>query len=166
LSVRQLIGRASQAWSIGHSAAARIRTFRPKRCFALFREERSMGARKSAILFLAGLAGIITTASAQTLAEPICRPVLTVTAAKLSEMVAPSLERKWRAEVSVDASRCANASGHVEIGVIRAKENAPDEEFVVPFTWQAPSTQVSIDLWADEAIEGHWFNISPCACSR
>jgi hypothetical protein len=39
--------------------------------------------------------------------QPICRPALAFKEVQFSEMQPPTLERKWSAIVSVDASRCA-----------------------------------------------------------
>jgi hypothetical protein len=66
------------------------------------------------------------------------------------------MERTWSATLSVDASRCATTSGRFEILFSRSKENAPEDEFVEPFTWKAGSVEISVNFWADEAVEGYW----------
>jgi hypothetical protein len=97
----------------------------------------------------------------------ICQPVLAITNVQFSEML-PSMERRWSAVVSVDASRCAvNSAGPFEIGFSRLKENGVEVEFSEEFIWTAPSVKVAVDFWADEAVERYWINnVSSCACSR
>src|SRR5262245_12057676 len=56
-----------------------------------------------------GIVGLLTTAQAGS--PPICRPTLAFKQIQFSEMQPPTLERKWSALVSVDASRCATNSG-------------------------------------------------------
>src|SRR5262245_42630755 len=120
------------------------------------------GFPRSALVSLAGLvpaarkilrllAGVILLAAFTPAAgEPVCHPTLTVTQVRFTEMQLPALERKWRATVLVDASRCApNASGYFELGFLREKENAAELEFTEEFVWMAPSVTVGIDLWAD-----------------
>ena len=80
-------------------------------------------------------------------------------------MQPPTLERKWTAVLSVDASRCATASGRFGIMFSRMKENAPETDFVEQFTWKPGSMEVSVDFWADEAVEGYWLNnVAACPC--
>ena len=81
-------------------------------------------------------------------------------------MQPPTLQRKWSATVSVDATRCAeNARGTFEIGFSRLKENAPEMDFNERFNWQAPAVKVDVDFWADEAVERYWLgNIAPYPC--
>jgi hypothetical protein len=108
--------------------------------------------------------GIISTT--QALGRPMCRPTLAVTEVKFSKWHQPSMERRWSAVVSVDASRCAvNSGGYFEIGFSRLKENAMELEFREQFIWLPPSVKVSVDFWADEAIEHYWVdNVTPCLC--
>ncbi len=97
--------------------------------------------------------------------HPLCRPTLTVTDIQFSEMIPPTLERKWTAVVSDDASHCMTTSGTYEIAFSRLKENAPDIDFQRQFTWHSPFVQVSVDFWADEAVERYWLNnIASCPC--
>jgi hypothetical protein len=45
-----------------------------------------------------------------------CTPILTFKDIRFSEMQKPTLERKWTATVSVDASRCQeNSSGYFDV---------------------------------------------------
>ena len=55
----------------------------------------------------------------------------------------PTLERRWSAVVSVDASRCAvNTGGYLEIGFSRLKENGIEVEFREQFIRLSPSVKV------------------------
>jgi hypothetical protein len=96
-----------------------------------------------------------------------CKPSLFIKDVQFSKFDSATLVRKWTATVSVDTSRCAtNASGHFDIGFLRAKENSYDLEFRERFIWLTPSVEVGMDFWADEAAERFWIeNITPCACA-
>jgi hypothetical protein len=98
--------------------------------------------------------------------QPVCRPQLSVTDVQFSEMIPPTLERKWSATVMVDASRCAsNASGHFDLGISRLKETGYEIVFRKQFIWIAPSVKIGVDFWADEAVERYWIeNVTPCVC--
>ena len=97
--------------------------------------------------------------------HPLCRPMLKVTGVQFSEMIPPTLERKWTAVVSVDASHCATTSGRFAISFSRLKETAPDLEFQEQFIWLPPSVTVSVDFWPDEAVERYWLSdIVACPC--
>jgi hypothetical protein len=38
-------------------------------------------------------------------------------------------------------------------------------DFRDQFTWRSPSVTVSVDFWADEAVEGYWLDsVAPCPC--
>jgi hypothetical protein len=102
----------------------------------------------------------------QAVGQPVCRPALAVTEVKFSKWQLPSMERRWTAVVSVDASRCAaNSGGYFEIGFSRLKENAMDLEFREQFVWLPPSVLVGVDFWADEAVERYWIDsVTPCTC--
>ena len=77
----------------------------------------------------------------------------------------PTMERKWSAVLSVDASRCATTSGRFGIVFSRQKENGLEIEFQEQFTWKPALVEVSVDFWADEAVEGYWLhNVMPCPC--
>ena len=86
-------------------------------------------------------------------------------------MQPPTLERKWSATVSVDASNCVkNSAGYFEILFSRLKETAPEIDFRQEFMWFAfdwlpPVVRVEVDFSADEAVEGFWFDtVTPCPC--
>ena len=115
--------------------------------------------------FLAGVIGLIS--MTQAVGQPACRPALAFKEVQFSEMQPPTLERKWTAVVSVDASRCAaNSAGQFEIVFSRLKEIGPEIEFREQFTWRPPSVKVGVDFWADEAVERYWIdNITPCPCA-
>lgn len=113
------------------------------------------------------LAGIIALASVtQAAAGPVCKPALAIKDIQFSEMQPPTLERRWTAVVSVDASRCAmNTAGYFDVGFSRLKENGIEVEFREQFIWLAPAVKVSVDFWADEAVEAYWLeNVTPCPC--
>jgi hypothetical protein len=97
--------------------------------------------------------------------QPACRPVLAFKEVRFSQMRPPTLERTWTAVLSVDASRCATTSGRFAIVFSRSKENAPEIDFEERFVWQPASVEVSVDFWADEAVEGYrLINVAPCPC--
>jgi hypothetical protein len=95
-----------------------------------------------------------------------CQPDLVVKEVRLSEMQPPTMERKWTAVVSVDASRCAaNSAGYFEIVFNRLLEIGPELEFGEQFIWLPPSVKIGVDFGPYEAVE--WYridNITPCAC--
>jgi hypothetical protein len=115
---------------------------------------------------LAGIIGLIS--AGQAVGQQVCRPALAFKDVQFSEMLPPTMERRWTAVVSVDASRCAmNSQGYFEIGFSRLKENGVEIEFSESFRWLPPSVRVAVDFWADEAVERYWIgNVSPCPCSR
>jgi hypothetical protein len=101
----------------------------------------------------------------QAVGQQVCRPVLAFKNVQFSSMQPPTMERKWTAAVSVDASRCATTSGRFRIGFSRLKEGAPEMDFREQFTWQPPSVTVAVDFWSDEAVEGYWLDsIAQCPC--
>jgi hypothetical protein len=108
-----------------------------------------------------GLASVVPSAG-----HPVCRPNLAVTAVQFSEMLPPTLERKWTATVTVDASRCAaNASGYFDLGITRMKESGYEVDFREQFIWLEPSVKIGVDFAADEAVERFWIeNVTPCKC--
>jgi hypothetical protein len=115
---------------------------------------------------LAGIAGLVSVTSA--VGQQVCKPALAITEVRFSEMQPPTMERKWTAIVSVDASRCAmNSAGYFEIGFSRQKETGVEIDFSVKFEWSPPSVNVAVEFWADEAVEQYWIsNVSACPCSR
>ena len=112
------------------------------------------------------LAGSIELISVtQAVGQQTCRPALAFKEVRFSEMKPPTLQRKWTAVLSVDASRCATASGRFEIIFSRLKENGVEIEFREQFMWRPHSVEVSVDFWADEAVEGYWLsNVAACPC--
>jgi hypothetical protein len=114
----------------------------------------------------AGAVGLA--AATQAVAQQVCRPMLVVMEARLSDVQRPALGRLWFALISVDASRCvADAGGHFDIVFSRLKENAPELAFRERFVWQPPSVMVGVDFAADEAVEHYRIEaITPCPCSR
>ena len=113
---------------------------------------------------LIGLIETIGTATAANRGE--CAPVLAFKDIRFSEMQPPTLERKWTAIISVDASRCqANSSGYFQIILTRISEVAPDLEFRDRYAWRPPSVDVAVSFAANEAVERYWIgNVTPCAC--
>jgi hypothetical protein len=111
-------------------------------------------------LWLAGVAPVTS--------QPVCHPKLNVTDVQYSEMTPPTLERKWTANVLVDASGCQrDASGYFDIRFTRLSETAPDLEFTERFAWLPPSVDVAVSFAANEAVQGYWLeNISLCVCPQ
>ena len=73
---------------------------------------------------IAGIVGL--TGMTQAVGQQICRPALAFKEVQFSAMEPTTLERKWTAVVSVDASRCAaNSEGYFEIVFSRLKETGP-----------------------------------------
>jgi hypothetical protein len=122
-----------------------------------------MNRPRLSILLASVLAlAVMTQASGQ----PVCRPALAFKNIQFSPMQPPTLERRWTAIVAVDASRCAaDAAGYFEIGFSRLKETGAEIDFREQFIWLAPEVKVSVDFWADEAVEAYWFDtVTPCHC--
>jgi hypothetical protein len=116
--------------------------------------------------FLVGITGL--TSVTQVLAQQVCKPAMAFKEVQFSGMQSPTLERKWTAVISVDATHCAESStGYFEIVFTRRKEGAPDIQFREKFKWLSPSVKVALDFWADEAVERYWIdNITECSCAR
>jgi hypothetical protein len=101
----------------------------------------------------------------QSVARQMCRPALAFKEVRFSKMKPPTLERKWTAVLSVDASRCATTSGPFGIVFSRLKEIGPEIEFQEQFIWKPDLVEVSVDFWADEAVaEYRLSNIAACPC--
>jgi hypothetical protein len=112
---------------------------------------------------LAGSIGLIGVTQAA--GQRTCRPALAFKEIRFSEMQPPTLERKWTAVLSVDASRCATTSGRFEIVFSRSKETGIEIEFREQFMWRPGSVEVSVDFGADEAVERYWLNdVTSCSC--
>ena len=110
-------------------------------------------------------AGIGLVGVTQAVAGPACKPALAFKQVRFSQMQPPTMERKWTAVLSVDASRCATTSGRFEILFSRLKENGLEIDFKEQFTWKPDLVEVSVDFWADEAVEGYRLtNVAPCPC--
>jgi hypothetical protein len=119
--------------------------------------------RSCTSVLLAGIIGLISVT--QAVGQPICRPALAFKEVRFSKMQPPTLERKWTAVLSVDASRCATTSGRFGIVFSRLKENGLDIDFQEQFVWKPDLAEVSVDFWADEAVEGYRLsNIAACPC--
>jgi hypothetical protein len=114
-------------------------------------------------LLLAASIGLAS--GTQATAQQTCKPALEFTEVQFSEMRPPALQRQWTAVLSVDASRCTTTSGSFGIFFSRLKENAPEMEFREQFTWHPVSVKVSVDFWADEAVERYWLSdVAACPC--
>jgi hypothetical protein len=124
-----------------------------------------MSEQRIAIFSVLTLLGSFAFVSAAEAGERICKPTLGFREVRFSPMQPPTLERKWTAVLSVDASRCATASGRFGIMFSRMKENAPEIDFIEHFTWKPGAMEVSVNFWADEAVEGYWLNdVAACPC--
>ena len=97
-----------------------------------------------------------------------CFPVLAFKDIKFSPMQPPTLDRKWTAIVSVDASQCqTNSSGHFDIVFTRLSENAPDLEFKERFAWRPPEVEITVNFSATEAVQNYRIvNITGCECLK
>jgi len=100
--------------------------------------------------------------------DPLCHPKLAITDVQFSEMIPPTLERKWTAIVSVDASRCqASSTGYFDITFTQLSETAPDMEFSEQYAWRPPSVEVAVNFAADEAVQHFRVeNITSCVCIK
>jgi hypothetical protein len=117
------------------------------------------------VWFLAGALGFAGMTPA--MGAPVCKPVLTFKDVQFSAMQKPTLERRWTATVSADASRCATTAGYFEAGFSRLKETGAEVEFREQFIWSAPSVMIGVDFWADEAVESYWIDsIQACPCAK
>jgi hypothetical protein len=110
--------------------------------------------------------GLGVVAVTQSVGAGPCKPDLDIKEVRFSQMQPPSMERKWTAVVSVDASHCAaNTAGYFEIVFDRLLEIGPDLEFREQFIWMSPSIKVAVDFGAYEAVGRFRIdNITQCAC--
>jgi hypothetical protein len=116
----------------------------------------------------AALAGVIGgTGLTQAFGQSSCRPNLAFKDVAFSAMQPPTMQRKWTAMVSVDASRCAAGSnGSFEIVFTRLQEFGPDTEFSDAFIWVAPEVTVSVSFAPTEAVQDYRIGrITPCTCA-
>jgi hypothetical protein len=114
------------------------------------------------------LAGVIGLAGlTQAFGQPSCRPTLAFREVAFSPMQPPTMQRKWTAVVSVDASRCAaNSKGRFEIVFARLQEFGPDTESREEFTWAAPGVNIALDFAPTEAVQSYRIGkIAPCPCA-
>lgn len=125
---------------------------------------RRIGTALAPLILLTASIGLAGVAHA---AAPACKPALSFKEIIFSRTHAETMQRRWTATLSVDASRCATASGRFEIMFTRQKENGPEADFVEPFTWKPGVVEVSVDSWADEAVEGYRLTgVSACPLPR
>jgi len=114
---------------------------------------------------LAGWIGLV--GMTQAIGQQTCRPTLAIRDVQFSAMRPPTLERRWTAVVSVDASRCTTTTGSFEIGFSRLVEFGVDTEFRERFTWSSPSVKIGVDFWANEAVDSYWIDsVQACPCAR
>ena len=127
------------------------------------------GGTKYASIIHARVAGwrYRTLCAQQAVGQPVRRPSLAFSGNQFSEMQPPTLQRKWTAVVSVDASRCAmNSAGHFEI-CFKRLGNRGRYRIFEEFVWLPPSVASPADFWADEAVERYWItNVSTCPCGE
>jgi len=103
--------------------------------------------------------------AAQATAAPTCQPQLAFRQVSFSPINYETMQRRWSATLSVDASGCASASGRFQILFGLWSETAPDDDFVRPFTWTPGLMEVAVDVTANEAIAGYRLqNVSSCPC--
>jgi hypothetical protein len=62
---------------------------------------------------------------------------------------------------------CGECLRLFDLGLLRLKENGYEIDFRERFNWLSPSVKISVDFWADEAVEGYWIeNVTPCICAE
>jgi hypothetical protein len=127
---------------------------------------RSVSNSSLNVLATAVLAALVlSSGAAQAARRSLCKPILAIKQAQLSEP--RGVARVWTAVVDVDASLCASSSGRFDIEFVRLKENAPDLPFTEHFAWEGRQVRLSLDLWADEAVHDYAIGyVQPCACRR
>jgi hypothetical protein len=110
---------------------------------------------------------LLLSAATQPMAQQACKPVLEIKETRLSAMKPPTLERRWVAELSVDASRCAAQAGRFTIGLTRLTEGGPALQFTETFDWRPGTLEVSIHFSHDEAVQDYWIaTVAPCPCRQ
>jgi len=93
-----------------------------------------------------------------------CKPILSVQETSVLR-TSETLPYTWKAIVFADNRHCATQSGMFEIDFLRIKEFGPDVQMTERFRWQAGRFEVSVELWADEAVLEHRIGfIAPCVC--
>jgi len=115
--------------------------------------------------FLAGLLVLFGITNA--FCQPVCRPALKVKDVAFSQMQPPTMQRKWTARVSVDASHCAaNSTGTFEIVFTRLQEFGPDSEVSENFVWAAPDVAVAVTFAPTEAVQDYRIGrVTACRCA-
>ena len=122
---------------------------------------RDLGLLACTALLVAGV-GAASAAGA-----PICKPALAFEDVRFSAVNPETMTRTWTATIVADASHCASSSGYFEILFTRQKENGPEVDFTEPFEWRPGAVRVSVDFWADEAVEDYRATrIIECPCRR
>jgi hypothetical protein len=115
------------------------------------------------------LTGIVALAGvAQAAGQPMCRPALAFKDVAFSHMQPPTMQRKWTARVSVDASPCAaNSTGTFEIVFTRLQELGPDTQSSENFIWAAPDVAVALTFAPTEAVGEYRIDrVTSCPCAE
>ena len=127
---------------------------------SLFASPNSRAILRSTTIGLFALAGAV-----QATAAPVCKPDLAFSQVNFSPINYETMERRWSARLSVDASRCATTSGRFEILFLLMSETAPDNDLTRTFTWAPGRIDVVVDVRANEWMGGYWFRgIASCPC--
>jgi hypothetical protein len=127
----------------------------------------SSRVRRALKAFCCLASGLIALAGAApaTAAPALCKPALTFRQVSFSPIDYETMQRRWSATLSVDASSCATASGQFEILFALWSETAPDDDLIRAFTWTPGLTAVAVDVTANEAIGRYWLqNVATCPC--
>ena len=118
-----------------------------------------------AILRCTALGLFVAACATQATAGPVCKPHLAFRQVNFSPINYETMERRWSATLSVDASRCDTASGRFEILFLLMSETAPDNDLARAFTWAPGLIDVALDVTANEWIDGYWLQgIAACPC--
>jgi hypothetical protein len=110
------------------------------------------------------LSAVVVTLLAATHAAgaPLCKPQLAIKEVMFSPM--HQGQRTWTAQIDVDASPCATASGRFAVNFVRLKEIGPDLLFTEQFTWTPGAIKASTDFAADEAVADYTITAAACPC--
>ena len=118
-----------------------------------------------AILRCTALGLFVAACATQATAGPVCKPHLAFRQVNFSPINYETMERRWSATLSVDASRCDTASGRFEILFLLMSETAPDNDLARAFTWAPGLIEVAVDVTANEWVDGYWLQgIAACPC--
>ena len=111
---------------------------------------------------LAGSIGLMSGAQAT---EPrTCRPGLAFKEVRFSAMQPPTWSENG-ARCCRSMRRAARRRPDASNRLLPAEGKRPEIEFQEQFTWEPALVEVSVDFWADEAVEGYWLhNVAPCPC--